>query len=205
MIVLIILFLLVILYPKLDTSGVKIIEEEKEEKKKGFIDKFFTPLFIPTSPKHNIDVKSNNRIPKLDGDHFKSKGEKICCDFLTQRFDADFKTYRPNFLRNPKTGKNLELDCFNPHFYIKFRAKNGDHKISRLALEYNGIQHYEWPNFTKCTEKQFYDQKDRDQYKISKCEKEDIYLITVPHTIHHEMIPTYIEGKLPKNFTIISS
>jgi hypothetical protein len=49
----------------------------------------------------------------------------IILEILTGR---QFMSVRPYWLKNPETGRNLELDCYNEEY--------------RLALEYNGVQHY---------------------------------------------------------------
>ena len=193
------------MYPRISKDDVTIIEksdEEEEPKKKSLISRIITPLIIPTSPKNDqLDIKSKDKLPIIKKST-KSIGERLCCEYFSNKFSVDFKTHRPDFLKNPRTGKNLELDCFNPDLYISYKGKDGKRKVSRLAIEYNGIQHYKWPNFTGQTQDEFVNQQYRDRLKISLCEKEDIYLIIVPYDIHHDMIPTFIEDKLPEDFEI---
>lgn len=62
--------------------------------------------------------------------------------------------YRPNFLKNIKTGKNLEIDRYYPSL--------------KLGFEYNGLQH-----------NMFEYQKDKDKIKLMRCKKEDITLIII--------------------------
>ena len=61
-----------------------------------------------------------------------SKGEIECRRVLEHLFRRPFNKSRPDFLRNPVTGGNfnLELDCYN--------------RDLRLAVEYNGAQHYKY-------------------------------------------------------------
>ena len=61
-----------------------------------------------------------------------SRGEAECRRVLQNMFKRPFNGARPDFLRNPVTGGNfnLELDCFNSEM--------------RLAVEYNGVQHYKY-------------------------------------------------------------
>jgi hypothetical protein len=93
-----------------------------------------------------------------------------------------FVSVRPAWLRNPMTGKNLELDGYNEELSI--------------ALEYNGWQHYRYvPRFHKCAgdlEKQIY----RDQLKKKLCTLNGIDLIIVPPTIDRFHLCSYILEKL---------
>jgi hypothetical protein len=93
-----------------------------------------------------------------------------------------FDTVRPDFLRNPETGRNLEIDCYNDQL--------------KIGVEYNGIQHYVYPNFTGQTYEQFIAQARRDQYKIRACDENGVYLIVVPYTVPNERIRDYIIEKL---------
>ena len=76
---------------------------------------------------------------------------------------------RPLFLRNPETGRPLELDCYDP--------------VSRIAVEYSGRQHYEFPSSFFTNEQDFYNQVYRDQLKRELCDKNGVYLITVPYSV----------------------
>lgn len=115
---------------------------------------------------------------------FESIGEKICRNHLERKFHTKFSKDRPNFLKNPITKNNLELDCFS--------------KELKLALEYNGKQHYEFvPKFHK-TKTDFYNQKYRDEIKKRLCLENGIDLIEVPYTVTHSEIPNYIDSALKK-------
>ena len=57
-----------------------------------------------------------------------SKGEQKCKETLEKIYGKEFLCVRPDFLRNPETNRKLELDCYNEEL--------------KLAVEYNGIQHY---------------------------------------------------------------
>lgn len=113
-----------------------------------------------------------------------SRGERICCEVMEEIYGVKFKTVRPNWLKNPETNRNLELDCYNDEL--------------RIAVEYNGIQHYKWPNFTQQSQEQFMSQVKRDQLKSKLCELNNVYLITVPYTITHDKIKDFIIQHLPE-------
>lgn len=126
------------------------------------------PVFIPSEP-----------------DKTKSTGERICCHTLEKIYHKPFKTIRPDFLRNPETGRNMELDCYNEEL--------------KIAVEYNGIQHYVWPNFTRQTKEDFLKQVKRDELKVQLCDQHGVYLIRVPYNVPKNMIPEYIKYYLPEN------
>lgn len=130
-----------------------ILEEEKEKKKKN--------------------IKKPN---------YRSKGEEITCTFLSEYFNKPFESIRPDWLANPETGRNLELDCYNEEL--------------SLAAEYNGEQHYRWPNFTNQTKEEFLAQLRRDKHKKKICEQRNIKLIIVPYTVKREKIKEFILEQL---------
>ena len=90
---------------------------------------------------------------------------------------------------NPETGKNLELDGYNSDL--------------KLAFEYNGIQHYVYPNRFHKTVKEFEDQVRRDVFKKDACSLSGIYLIVIPYNIPYTDIPKYIEYYLPENANLL--
>lgn len=99
-----------------------------------------------------------------------SKGEDILAEVLQDILQKEIqRNVRPNFLRNPESGKALELDCYIPEY--------------KLAVEYNGIQHYKFPSAYHKTEKEFYDQLYRDRLKKKLCDEEGVYLIPVPYWV----------------------
>ena len=115
----------------------------------------------------------------------RSKGETVCCQTLERHYKVPFRTERPSFLRNPATGRNLELDCYN--------------STMKVAVEYNGIQHYVFPNRFHKTESEFRDQVARDILKHNLCDEAGVFLITVPYKVHERDIPAYIYSRLPEN------
>lgn len=112
-----------------------------------------------------------------------SKGEKICCGLMEKIYRRPFYTVRPDFLRNPETGRNLEIDCYNPEL--------------KIGAEYNGKQHYVFPNYTGMSRKEFLDQVRRDRFKKEACDRHGVYLITVPYHVPHDQIEEFIRARLP--------
>jgi hypothetical protein len=116
-----------------------------------------------------------------------SKGELKCREVLEKVFQKPFNKIRPDFLRNPVTSqllgsRNLELDCYNDEL--------------GLAVEYQGAQHYEYIPFFHKNKEAFQNQKYRDYVKRTICEKNGIYLIEVPYTVHVDKIESFLLDKL---------
>jgi len=115
-----------------------------------------------------------------------SSGETECRRVLNKIFNKPFLKARPDFLRNPVTGNtfNLELDCFDESL--------------KLAVEYNGRQHYDFiPYFHKNNDR-FLNQKYRDDMKRRICKEMDITLIEVPFTVEVKDIEEFIRSELRK-------
>lgn len=122
------------------------------------------------------------------------KMQTICSLIIQSLTCKRFITIRPDWLKNPLTGRNMEIDDYNEEL--------------SLGLEYNGIQHYQYtPHFHKekyCA----YDKKVvsgmrhfelqvfRDEVKKTLCDKHGITLLIVPYTIHADSLVSYILSKL---------
>jgi hypothetical protein len=117
-----------------------------------------------------------------------SKGEMLCKKAIEDIYGVPFYCVRPDFLKNPETGRNLELDLYNDHL--------------KIALEYSGFQHFVYPNRFHKTKEEFLNQVRRDQFKVDMCDKNGVYLITVPYNVPNEYtaIRKYIEYYLPENY-----
>lgn len=71
----------------------------------------------------------------------------------TSSFGVKFNPARPDWLKNPHTGRNMELDCYNEKLGI--------------AVEYNGRQHYEYsPHFHHNDPMEFQEQRQRDSVSM---------------------------------------
>jgi len=113
-----------------------------------------------------------------------NKTEEQCRKIIQKIYNKPFPSIRPNFLKSPMTNKNLELDCYNEDL--------------RIALEYNGQQHYKYtPHFHK-TKTNFYSQVHRDDWKRNTCRKLDIKLIEIPYWIQPIDLKEYIINELKK-------
>jgi hypothetical protein len=113
-----------------------------------------------------------------------SSGERECRRVLQKIFNKPFKNQRPDFLRNPVTGGrfNLELDCYEESL--------------KLAVEYNGQQHYKYIPYFHKNKEAFYNQKYRDELKTRMCRENRVNLIEVPNTVKVGDIERFIRQKL---------
>ncbi|QHR78525.1 core protein 5 [Lymphocystis disease virus 4] len=110
-----------------------------------------------------------------------SKGELICKQTVEKLTGKLFVKTRPGFLLNKVTGRNLELDCYNAEL--------------KLAVEYNGEQHYKYKPFFHKTMGDFRELRYRDLLKRIMCKEAGITLITVPYTVKD--IEGYLRNNLP--------
>lgn len=131
----------------------------------------------------NFKYKNGLNKPKTQKD---SKGEIECKRVLEKIFNKPFIKSRPNFLNNPVTGGNfnLELDCYNDEL--------------RLAVEYHGRQHYDYIPFFHKNKEAFYNQKYRDELKKRMCKDNNIILIEVPYKVKVEDIEKYLIKEIGK-------
>lgn len=127
--------------------------------------------------------------PALKKENRDSKGEIECRRVLENLFQKPFKKARPNMLRNPVTSdensnNNLELDCYNEEL--------------KLAVEYNGVQHYTYTPFFHKNKETFQNQKYRDHIKREACKNSGIALIEVPYTVKIENIENFLKKEISK-------
>ena len=163
----------------------ELVREDKKAKSyfpqsigKGFSKHFDAAVNYINAPHSSRDPhRTNSRIPT------ESKGEIICRQTLQDIFNAPFPKVRPDFLFNSVTGENLEYDMYNKDY--------------RLAVEYNGQQHYKYNSFMHGGSKdKFYGQQYRDNMKRQISKKLGITLIEVPYTVSHKDIPDYLVKRL---------
>ena len=98
-----------------------------------------------------------------------SKPEFECRRVLEERFKKPFISVRPDWLRNPESGACMELDCYNEEL--------------KLAVEYNGEQHYKYIPKFHVSKAHFEKQLRRDKEKKKICEERGVNLLIIPHTV----------------------
>ena len=95
----------------------------------------------------------------------KYKGEQLVRKILEDKFKKLFPNVKPIWLKNPKTNHLLQLDGFCEEL--------------KIAFEYQGIQHYEYPNHCHKNKKQFEAQIYRDKIKRNLCKENNVILIEI--------------------------
>jgi len=120
-----------------------------------------------------------------------NKHEERCREIFEEIFDVRFKSVRPDWLQNPVTKKNLELDGFAPN--IPTRIGRG------LAFEYDGAQHSEYnKHFHRSGPDEFIYQVKKDSWKDMKCKEQGVFLIRIPHFVAFQDLERYIKQKLTR-------
>lgn len=113
-----------------------------------------------------------------------SVSEGICRTLIQSITGKFFVSVRPTFLTNPKSGRCLELDGYNEEL--------------KLAFEYNGIQHYVWPNKFHKKKAEFVAQVARDKFKEARCKELGITLLIIPYTVKREDLEFWIRDRLSR-------
>lgn len=118
-----------------------------------------TPIVENTIVANPIVIDENTR-------RYRSIGEEYCCKALEFILNTNvINNIRMNEMRNPNTGRNLELDCWAPEY--------------RIAVEYDGINHRQFvPHFHGTIEK-FHKVQANDRLKDILSTNANINLIRV--------------------------
>lgn len=142
-------------------------DEEMKKHAKNSLNSIFEKIFFQKEKKRK---KCEN------------KTENKCRSIIEKIFNRPFPSVRPDFLKSPRTGKNLELDCYNSDLNI--------------ALEYNGVQHYKYSPYFHKSKKDFYSQVHRDDWKRKKCKEHNIVLLEIPYWITETNLESHIRKEL---------
>lgn len=94
-----------------------------------------------------------------------SLGEEKCREAFEKFFRKRFSSVKLDKLKNPETGRNLELDGYNEELNI--------------AFEYQGNQHTTKNNTYNKDTVSFIKQVRRDNFKVEKCKELGIDLIII--------------------------
>ena len=114
--------------------------------------------------------------------------EEKCRKIFQELFKKEFRSVRPDWLKNLWTYQNLELDGYNPDIVTPLGKG--------LAFEYDGVQHSRFtPLFHSCVG-DFEYQVMKDSLKDEMCRDEGVLLIRIPHYVCYWHLKPFIIGKL---------
>jgi hypothetical protein len=120
-----------------------------------------------------------------------NKHEEECRKIFQKLFQKKFKSIRPDWLSNPVTGKNLELDGYCPDIVTPLGEG--------LAFEYDGQQHAKHTKAFHKSEDEFTYQVKKDHWKNAKCKEKGIVLIRIPYYVSFFELEKYIKSELDRN------
>lgn len=156
------------------------------------VSRIAAPLATDPEPAAPLIVFPERTTPRVDGyippyarRNKKSKGEMATCQALERIYGLPFKSVWPQWLINHETGNRMEIDCYNDDLMI--------------GAEYNGKQHYEFPNFYHKTKDEFEGQLRRDKYKLELCNHYGVFLIPVPYHIPNHQIENHLRNYTPES------
>jgi hypothetical protein len=139
---------------------------------------------IISQSQEDYDNKQKKKLkkPKERKTNGKHKTEAKCRKVVEKLFNRHFNSVRPNFLKNPLTKRNLELDMYN--HYLRF------------AIEYNGEQHYHFSSHFHKTKEDYEKQLERDEVKRRCCSENGVDLLCVPYYAK-DNLAQYIVDNIP--------
>lgn len=137
-----------------------------KDKVTSAFDKFNLQLILDETPTDHRRSTTTDQSPS-------GSGEKRCRDFLRRMTGIEFRRVRPAWLRNPRTGRALELDMFTP-------------TPRPIAFEFDGEQHERYNRFYHSTVRAFEDSQARDRTKDRLCAEHGVELVRIPHQVHDQ-------------------
>ena len=121
----------------------------------------FEPVIEKQKYLNDKNVKKRNE--KINQRSYENRLRRI----LQNYFNTEFIKVRPEWLKNPITGRNLELDIYSP--------------ILNIAVEFNGQAHTQYLPYFHKSEQDFKNQVLRDQIKMRKTKDHGVKLIVINH------------------------
>ena len=111
------------------------------------------------------------------------KNQEKVCEIFEQIFKVEFRKKRFYcFIKMDGKKSNIEFDGYNEEL--------------KIAFEYQGYQHYIYPNFFHKNKLQFQKQRSKDLFKQQFCLTNNIKLVIIPYWIKEKDFKKYIKGNL---------
>jgi len=143
-----------------------------------------TKLKVKCQDNHEFQITGSNlNLGKWCPECNCHQSELLSIKLMEHMFKKEFKKVRPDWLKN-NNDNNLELDGYNEEL--------------RLAVEYNGVQHFKFvPHFHR-DENSLEKQQNHDAIKLKLCQENNINLVVVPYTIPQDEIAQYLFDETTK-------
>lgn len=146
----------------------------------------FNPLYDPYKARAPYTVKILNK--NLENI---SAGEKACRYAAEKIFGKPFPSVHISWLKNPKTKRSLEIDCYNDDL--------------KIGIEYHGEQHYKKDHYfhrrnnkSSKRDDSYERSVERDEAKLDLCDTYGVYLITIPYKTSLSEIENLIRYYMPQ-------
>ena len=167
----------------------KKLIEDRGWKCIGTIDDYqtaYSKIKVECQDKHIYEATLNNvNTGRWCPECNTNMGELIAVKALEHLFQKPFKKIRPQWLKCGDSNP-LELDGYNEDL--------------KIAVEYNGKQHYHKNNyFNNKVDKAYLKRIRYDKFKHKKCKEKGILLLEVPYIIPNYYICTHIAYVLREN------
>lgn len=120
-----------------------------------------------------------------------SKLEEAVQIALQGMFGVGFSKIRPTWLRNPASGRALELDLAG-----EVPVSATERRL--IAFEIDEVHHFCFPNGRHKSIEEFELQKYRDAIKTSMCREHNVVLIRVPFTVARKDVEAFLHQELRK-------
>ena len=138
--------------------------------------------YLNNRPVESVDVEITPPVARASTGF--NKNEERCRAILEELYPGyKFITVRPDWLKNPVTGRNLELDMYN-------------HEL-KIACEYDGEQHIKKTKFHRTNGEVVYQHR-KDKFKDGKCRDLGITLLRVPYWVKPLEMHHFIKNGLTK-------
>lgn len=136
---------------------------------------------LPSFPPQEMKEAKGKSKRHVKGESDRSK-EEVCRKLLMRITGKEWPKKRPKFLKNPDTGRALELDCYCEEL--------------KTAVEYQSRLHYQQHDKYHQSPEDFEKTKKRDQLKRDLCKQHGIRLIEVPWTIPAEDLEVWLRKEM---------
>jgi predicted nucleic acid-binding Zn-ribbon protein len=166
--------------------------------------KFLTNEFVDNKIKNKPIIRIGNYIDTFTPIEWKCKNDNHIwkttfteilkgsgCPICKNKYEKKIKAILENHynIKNLKPHKPIESEKYNRKYFIDFYFEVNNHKV---AIEYNGIQHYQPVRFggmsLEIAKELFVKQVERDRQIQEICEESNISLLWIPYWFTEDQV-----------------